>query len=484
MLEYQGLGGVDGMVAGSKHLFTLKTNEGIEKILHDCGSDMSENSSPSNEKFTAYPQLVSGLIAISLGHGHFDHSGDIHKPYLAGYRGKHFAQTATVSLLSSQIRGIVEQEYLQAKKAGDLVRGKRDSSGNYLPWPKPAFTYANGKEILQSFVGADYNQKIQISKNISVVYREAGHIIGSAQAEYEFNDQGTIKKVVMAVDLGRDDVEIPLLNPPFKDFSSDIDYCFIEATYGNRPHTDRQATKEMLEEVIMRGIKDKKRMLMGSFAIMRSQWILSDLFDIYKSGKLPSDFKIYFDSPTAHEVNKVILKNPDCLDERARIELLDKKVNPFKFPNLVYVDNRAKSQELDKLSGPYLLMSASGMWFMGRVKSHTKFHIEDPAAMLIQTGYQCPGCLGALIEEGKEKNPKIRIDDRTYDYRAEQVRLRGYSAHADGNNCVKHVCENVRPRKKAFVVHGEKEQSEWTQAQLTNKRQAAEIVKRNKVYEL
>lgn len=484
MLEYQGFGGIDGEVAGSKHLFTLRTSEGIEKLLHDCGNNMGEESNFSKDKFIEYEQLVSNLTAISLSHGHFDHAGEIHKPYLAGYRGKYFSQTASVDLIISQIRGIVEQEYLKAKKAGDLIRGKRDSYGNYLPWPKPAFTNAQGKEIIANFIRADYNKKIQISKNITVTYRDAGHIIGSSQAEYEFNDNGKIKKIVMAVDLGRDDIDIPILNAPFKDFSSDIDYCFIEATYGNRAHTDRETTKQMLQEVIMKGIKDKKRMLMGSFAIMRSQWVLSDLFDIYQEGKLPNDFKIYFDSPTAHDVNRVILKNTNCIDEKARIELLDKKKNPFIFPNLVYIDNREESRKLDSLSGPYLIISASGMWFMGRVKNHAKNHIEDPNALLIQNGYQCAGCLGSKIEEGKEKYPKVEIDGQNYNYRAEQVRIRGYSAHADGIHCVKHVCENIRPKINTFVVHGEKEQSDWTQAQLTGKGQKSEIVRKNKVYQL
>ena len=39
MLYYQGFGGVDGKVSGSKHLFLLKRADGgIEKVLHDCVS--------------------------------------------------------------------------------------------------------------------------------------------------------------------------------------------------------------------------------------------------------------------------------------------------------------------------------------------------------------------------------------------------------------------------------------------------------------
>ncbi len=480
MLQYQGLGGVDGMVAGSKHLFTLKTKKGIEKLLHDCGSTMSESAYSRHEPVN-YLAISDGLTAISISHGHFDHAGEIHQPFLQGYRGKYFAQNATVDLVATQLKNIVEQEYMKAR---DSVMGKRDDAGTYLPFPKAKFNSSSAKEILGNFVRANYEQKIKISDNIFVTYHEAGHIIGSSQAEYEFNDEGNRKKIVMAVDLGRNDMDIPILRAPFEKFSKDIDYCFIESTYGDRPHTDRAATKEMLEETIFRGIKDKKRMLMGAFAIMRTQWILSDLYDIYRGGKLPSDFKIYFDSPTAHEVNGVIIKNPDCLDGRAREELLNKKENFFKFPNLVYINNREKSRALDNLEVPHLLISASGMWFMGRIKNHVKTYISDPNAMLLQTGYQAPGCIGALIEEGKEKHPRIKIDNYDYDYKAQQVRLRGYSAHADGNQCVNHVVNNISPRQNVFIVHGEKEQSEWTQKQLQAKGQNAEIVRKNKIYTL
>jgi metallo-beta-lactamase family protein len=240
----------------------------------------------------------------------------------------------------------------------------------------------------------------------------------------------------------------------------------------------------MVREVVMRAIKDKKRMLAASFAIMRTQWFLSDLYDIYKEGKLPSDFKIYFDSPTANDVNKVMLKNPDCLDDRAREELLNKNENFLNFPNLVYVPNKQKSMALDSLREPHLLISASGMWFMGRVKSHLKSHISDSQTTLISMGYQCPGCIGSLLEQGKEKNPVIKIDGEDHRYLAEHVRLRGYSAHADGNQCVRHVCEKIKPLVGAFAVHGEQPNIDWTVNEIRKKGRNAQGVVKNKFYRL
>jgi metallo-beta-lactamase family protein len=484
MLKYQGLGGVDGVVAGSTHVFTLITPRGVEKLLHDCGDAMEHGQ---NMVKIDYKSLANRLTTFCVSHSHFDHAGKIAEPFFEGYNGKVFMQKANFDLIKGDLRESAGMEYSRLKSYNESIKGRRDASGDYIPFAKPKINTENLNKMVNNFVSVDYEKTIQVSPNIQAIFHDAGHILGSAAIEYLFNDGGKIKRVLMAVDLGRDDINIPIINPPYRNFKPGMDYCFIESTYGSRQHLDRQTTREGLEESMMRLISEESRGLMASFAKMRSQWILWDLFDIYKSGKFPSDFKIYFDSPSAIQFNRAIVRHPECLDQKALDELfLDgkkTKENLFKFPNLVYVESRADSQALDSLKGPHLVISASGMWFLGRVKNHLPAYIEDPNASLFRTGYQVSGCLGGLLEAGKEKNPKITIDNKSYQYNAKWCELRGYSAHADGNTCVDYISNSVKP-KKTFIVHGEKESSEWTLRSLQQKNQSAEIVRKNKVYDL
>jgi len=473
MLEYRGLGGVDGTVAGSKHLFTLKTNSGVEKLIHDCGSQMGETR--TEKQFNQWEELVNGTSVLSLSHGHFDHIGEVYKLYGKGYNGRCYGHGASMDILSSQLKTQINQEWVN-------VKGRKDEKGQ---WMKPSFTSKDLEKITEKMNPVGYNKTIQISPNIRATYFDAGHIIGSCQVLYEFNDDKKIVKVLTAVDLGRSDIDAPILNYPCRSFPSGIDFCFIESTYGDRAHTDRNQTRKDLKNVLDRIVSENRRGVMGTFAIGRSHWILDDLFELYLKGEINPNLKIYVDSPSISEGEKIILEHKECLDPRA-VQLFNpnNSENPFKFRNLVYPKNKKQSNSLDQMKGPYLIISASGMWFMGRVKDHLKAHIEDPGTILIQTGYQVPGCIGHMLEQGKEKNPTINIDGKSYRYKAEQVRLRGYSAHADGNGCVQHVSEFIKPTKTTFVVHGERQQSEWTQAQLTARGQNAEIIRKNKVYEL
>lgn len=469
MLQFKGFGGIDGEVAGTKYVFRLK-NYGMEKILHDCGSTMEGSPKKVDDSL---PFSVSDINAVVLSHGHFDHIGDLIKLPVKGYDGNYFCHEATKEIAKIQLRGMAETHNKE-------IKGKKDSKGDFLPFVKAEQV----NKILEKFNGVKYGIPLKISDNVHVTFYDAGHIIGSSQVLYEFNDHGKKINILTCVDLGRSDIEVPLVKRPERSFPVEIDYCFIESTYGSRLHAEKEQSKAQLEEILLKGIGDNKRMLMGAFSIMRTHAILSDLFSIYKAGKLPDDFKIYLDSPSAVSINPIISRHKECMDEQARKDFFNPKENPFKFPNLKIIREKSKSQELDKIPGPYLVISASGMWFMGRVVEHLKSHIEDPNALLIQTGYQVPGCTGALIEEGKEKHPTINIEGQTFNYEADQVRIRSYGAHADGNDCVKHVVNYVQPKKGVFVVHGEREAQEWTKAQLEANGLKAEIVRKDQVYNL
>ena len=157
---------------------------------------------------------------------------------------------------------------------------------------------------------------------------------------------------------------------------------------------------------------------------------------------------------------------------------------PFKFKNLKIIRSREESEAIDRINGPYAIISASGMWFMGRIVRHARNHVEDPNSEFVITGYQVPGRTGWYVEQGREKYPRINIDGKEYDFRASTRRVKGYGAHADGAECVKHVVENVRPTNGAFVAHGELSPSEWTQKQLEARGVRAEVIRKGKIYEL
>ncbi|VVB78814.1 Beta-Casp domain protein [uncultured archaeon] len=480
-MKYQGYGGVDGKVAGSKHLFTIENGKGIEKILHDCGSNLEGNG---NGNSNPLPFKCEELNAVVFSHGHYDHMGDLPKLHMQGYKGSYFGQEVTKEIAQMQLAETVNQEFRRSSEYNQTIKGRRDEIGEFIPFKKPHFVRSDVKSMMSNFQGMKYNIGVNITDNVKVTFYDAGHIIGSSQVLYEINENGKKTKILTCVDLGRSDVDSPILNYPHTKFPEDIDYCFIESTYGGRKHADKEKSRIELESVLLDGIKNQKRMLIGAFSIMRTHTILSDLYWIYKRGSFPKDFKIYLDSPGALKMNAIIKRHPECMDGQATVDFRSPKENPFSFPNLVTVKDSKMSYDIDSMKGPYAVISASGMWFMGKIVRHLKSHIEDEKSLLIQTGYQVPGKIGAFLEEGREKHPRINIEGQNFKYRAEQARIRSYGAHADGDDCVKHIMENVKPRKKVFIVHGEKEQSDWTKSKLESLGMNSEIVRLGKVYKL
>lgn len=481
-LYFQGFGGCDNQVAGSKYKFILKRpDDGIEAFLQDCGSEMQDDVDDHNTTVEKAKLLfrADNLNGVVISHGHFDHVGDIWKLIVNGYRGPYYATEPSRELTLLQLTDQSSFEWYKfGQSAKERAKGEKNDA------PRPMFGRREIKQMTEVFHGLKYGQRFGVTDNIDAVFYDAGHIIGSAQVLYTINNNGKRVKVLTCVDLGRGNIDVPIIKRPHTDFPNDIDYALIEATYGGRLHQERQRSREELEELVQRAYKEKKGILMGAFAIMRTHQILSDLFWIYKRGNLPKDFRIYLDSPTAHKIDGIIKRHPECFDDEARADFENPKENPFKFPNIMYVSTKAKSQQLDSLEPPYMIMASSGMFSMGRIVGHLKSLIGRDDVILVGTGYQAPNTTGFQLEQG---NDTIKIEGEEFMRRAEYFRMRGYGAHADGEDCVNHIVKNVKPRKGVLIVHGEEEPSQWTYDELKkslNPNVSVEIVRKGRTYNL
>lgn len=479
---FKSFGGVEGVVAGSQHIFVSETPNGMEKILHDCGNDMGE---AETEETTVLPYCAQNIDGVILSHGHFDHMGDTFKLVLNRYNGFYYAHLATKDLVEMQLDYQAQNGYLEAKKYNDAVEGRKGDDGNFIPFKKPLFTSRHIREIMNKFQGMHYEVPFfpAQKRGIIATFYDAGHIIGSAQTLYEINNNGRTVKIVIAVDLGRNDTTVPIIKKPHTNFPDDIDYAFIEATYGGASHTSKDDSRAELEEVINKGYRENKRMLIGAFSIMRTHWILNDFYWIYKRGKLPADLKIYLDSPGAVKVDEIIMNHPECYDSTAVRDFRNRNDCPFHFPNLEIVRTSGYSKKLDSIKGPYIMISASGMWTMGRIVRHLKSHISDENADLVITGFQKPGCIGWQLEQ---KQDVVSIEGEDFKRNANVIRMHSYGSHADGRQCVEHVAKNIKPRKGVFIVHGEKAQSEWMERELRKALPGlmVETVKKEKEYSL
>ena len=422
-----------------------------KKFLVDCGmyqgsaSDEFENEAP-------FLFDVNEIDFMLLTHAHIDHSGRIPKLYNEGYRNKVIATKATCDLCAIMLpdSGHIQEMEVEWKNR------KRERKGE-KPLP-PLYTAEDAAKCLEIFSPVQYNEIVEISDNIQVRFNDAGHMLGSAIIEVWITENGKREKIVFTGDLGNND--IPLLSPPT--MISDADYLVMESTYGNRLHMRNDDKAKMFIDVVYETLEKGGTVVIPSFAVGRTQEILYELNRIkevehseefYKKYQRLMSVPVYVDSPLAISATEVFKENMNLFNEETQ-EIINEGDNPLEFDGLRFTRTADESKELNAREESSIIISASGMCEVGRIKHHLKHHLWDPNSTILFVGYQAPGTLGRKLVDG-DKKVKIFGEEIAVNARIEYIE--GYSGHADQEWLMNFVYSFTNPPKHIFLVHGEPE---------------------------
>ena len=422
-----------------------------KKFLVDCGmyqgsaADEYENEAP-------FLFNVNEIDFMLLTHAHIDHSGRIPKLYNEGYRNKVIATKATCDLCSIMLpdSGHIQEMEVEWKNR------KRERKGE-KPLP-PLYTAENAAKCLEIFNPVQYDEIIDVDENIKVRFNDAGHMLGSAIIEVWVTENGKTEKVVFTGDLGNND--IPLLSPPT--MISDADYLVMESTYGNRLHMRNDDKAKIFLDVVYETLEKGGTVVIPSFAVGRTQEILYELNrikeekhdeDFYKKYKKLMSIPVYVDSPLAISATEVFKENMNLFNEETQT-IINEGDNPLEFAGLKFTRTADESKALNASQESSIIISASGMCEVGRIKHHLKHHLWEPNSTILFVGYQAPGTLGRKLVDG-EKKVKIFGEEIAVNARIEYIE--GYSGHADQEWLMNFVYSFTNPPKHIFLVHGEPE---------------------------
>lgn len=422
-----------------------------KKFLVDCGmyqgsaADELENSDP-------FAFDVDDIDFMLLTHAHIDHSGRIPKLYNEGYRNPIYATKATCDLCSIMLpdSGHIQEMEIEWKNRKRLRKGEKA-----LP---PLYTAEDAAKSIEIFSPVQYDQLIEIDENIHVRFNDAGHMLGSAIIEVWINEDGTQKKAVFTGDIGNND--IPLLSSPT--MIEDADYLIMESTYGNRLHLRNDDKAEMFLNIVYETLEKGGTVVIPSFAVGRTQEILYELNKI-KEDEHDKEFytkyqklmtvPVYVDSPLAISATEVFRENMNLFDEETQ-EMIAGGDNPLEFPGLEFTRTSDESKELNAKEESSIIISASGMCEVGRIKHHLKHNLWNPNSTILFVGYQAPGTLGRKLVDG-EKKVKIFGEEIAVNARIEYIE--GYSGHADQEWLMNFVYSFIKKPEHIFLVHGEPE---------------------------
>ena len=423
-----------------------------KKFLVDCGlyQGSTREEIKNNEPF---PYNIEEIDFMLLTHAHIDHSGRIPKLYKDGYRKPIFATNATCDLCAIMLpdSGHIQETETEWKNKKRIRRGE-----DILI---PIYDAETAAKSLELFRGVDYDQIIEIDDNIHVRFNDAGHMLGSSIIEVWIKEEGENKKIVFSGDIGNND--IPLLSEPT--MIEDADFLVMESTYGDRLHIENENKAERFIQIVTDTISQGGTVVIPSFAVGRTQEILYELNKFKGSSNDTPEFDrrfdllmhtpVYVDSPLAISATEVFRENMNLFDEETQ-ELIQRGDNPLEFPGLKFTQTVEESKELNESDESCIIISASGMCEVGRIKHHLKHNIWNPKNTILFVGYQALGTLGRKIVDGA-KTVKIFGEEVSVNARVEYIE--GYSGHADQQGLLNFVYSFIKKPEHIFLVHGEEQ---------------------------
>lgn len=436
-----------GTVTGSRYLVTT----GETRFLVDSG--LFQGLKKLREMNWARLRFDPGLLDfVLLTHAHIDHSGYLPKLVSEGFRRPIYCTPATLDLaqlLLLDAAKIQEEDAAFANKKG---------YSKHRP-ALPLFTSEEAEQALALLQPVPYQEWLVPATGVRARFRNAGHILGAAAVEVELGGGGNDGlRIVFSGDVGRYDV--PLHSDP--EPLPQCDVLVVESTYGDRDHDPTPMEEQMLA-ALLDTVKRKGTVLIPSFAVGRSQLVTLLLRRLIQEGRLP-DIPIHIDSPMAVDATRIYSEHIHDLsldgsltdDGRSRL-----------FPrNVRFHRSVEESKQLNRLPGPRIIISASGMLTAGRVLHHLARLLPEPNNLVLLVGYQAAGTRGRAMMEGART---VRVHGADIPVKARFLSISGLSAHADRNELLRWIDTAPEPPGRIFVTHGEPKASEALAGRLRTK---------------
>ncbi len=408
-------------VTGSCYLVeTVQT-----RLLVDCG--MFQGSSLADAKnFCDFGFDPSTITAVVLTHAHLDHCGRLPKLVKAGFRGAIYTTPPTAQLIKLVLE---DAEQIMADTYRREFRPK-------------LYEREDVEAVLQLVKPVEYAQRVKLP-GLSLRFRDAGHILGSAFVELE---EVAGPRVAFSGDLGN--VPDPILKPTTQ--LAEQDALIIESTYGNRVHEAQDARAQQLRQTIQTTLQQHGTLIIPAFAIERTQELLYELHTLVEQ-KLILPVDVYLDSPLAIHALSVMKQFPEYYNASA-LRHLSTEDDIFNFPKLHKTLTREESKLINVSSSPKVIIAGSGMMNGGRILHHLVRYLGEAKNTVLIIGYQASGTLGRKLYSGEKK---VEVLGERIKVKAKILSIGAYSAHADQRQLINWIQTAPRMPSHIYCTHGE-----------------------------
>ena len=389
------------------------------------------------------PQEIDYII---IGHVHQDHTGLIPALYAKG-------KCKAKIIVPKKSTGILKEMWLDAAyihcREMELINSK---DRDYEPFYTEEIIY----QTLQHIVELQSNEIISLSDEISVRYKNAGHILLSKQTEVYITTNNHTRKILFTSDLGNIATQNSRIFVEKFDPIHTASIVIGESTYSSKnrkeitPKTLEQDINKIKTAVNQFCVDNNHRILIPTFALDRMPyiiWILYSLFGKDESFTVP----ILIDSPLA---NRLL----DCYSSILEGEEKDKFDEMMSWKNIkrIITPEDSKSAIADK--GAKIICSSSGMLVAGRSVKWTQSILPKSEDCILCIGYAGENTLAYKIKHAKEQKT-ININGKPVLNKAQIIDLHSFSCHMQRKDLINYYksinCDKI------YLVHGNKEKIEF-----------------------
>src|SRR2546425_5353905 len=162
---------------------------------------------------------------------------------------------------------------------------------------------------------------------------------------------------------------------------------------------------DTLADVVNRVAKRGGSIVIPAFAIGRTQTLMYFLRQLEDSQRIPR-IPVYIDSPMALDATELYLKHREDHDLEFSREENDGKGDPLNVHEFHLTRTADESKQINNVTTPCIIISASGMATGGRVLHHLAQRLPDPRKAVLLGGVLGGGARGGGVKGGGKLLPK------------------------------------------------------------------------------
>ena len=441
------IGGNAESVTGS--CTKIMTND--HTYLFEVGMIQDSHTPLENYKMNAKllqkikPQEIDYII---IGHCHLDHVGLIPALYAKGKcQAKIIVPAKSTCILKEMW---LDCAYINQKDVDVINRKDRNYEAFY------------NEDIVERTL--NYIQEISsgeiinISDELSIRYKNAGHILLSKQAEIYINGGSHTRKILFTSDLGNlSTQESRVFVENFEPVAT-ANVVFGECTYSQRER--KEITKKTLEFDIQKiksaieqyCVDNKKRVLIPTFSLDRMPYMLWTLYYLF-SKDVNFNIPILVDSPLA---NRLL----DCYSSILDGEQKEKFDEMMSWRNIKRIITPEDSKAAIADKGAKVILSSSGMLTAGRSIKWVQNILPHEDDLIMFIGYAGSDTLAYKIKHEKEQKT-ININGKPIKNKANILDLQSFSSHMQRKDLINYYkginCEKI------YLIHSDKSKIEFKQ---------------------